>query len=113
MVVRIRLACHGIRNRPFYHVVVADIKSPRDGKHIEKVGIYDPIPSLDGIKNIELNIERIKYWLGVGAQPSETVARLLSKAGIIPPIPRKEDTLMASEKFFSSASHDLIVPKQQ
>jgi small subunit ribosomal protein S16 len=81
MVVRIRLARHGIkiRNRPFYNIVVANAKSPRDGKHIEKVGLYDPIPNEHGIKNVELNSDRIKYWLSVGAWPSDTVARLLSK----------------------------------
>src|SRR5436190_1929975 len=81
MVVRIRLARHGIKiaNRPFYHIVVANAKSPRDGKHLEDVGLYDPIPNEQGVKNVELNADRIKYWLGVGAQPSDTVARLLSK----------------------------------
>ncbi|RIB05073.1 ribosomal protein S16 domain-containing protein, partial [Gigaspora rosea] len=88
MVVRIRLACHGIRNRPFYHIVVANSKSPRDGKHIEKVGVYDPIPGSDGIKNIEWNVDRIKYWISCGAQPSDTVAKLLSRAGILPPLPK-------------------------
>ncbi|CAG8479680.1 25093_t:CDS:2 [Dentiscutata erythropus] len=86
MVVRIRLACRGIRNRPFYHIVVANSKSPRDGKHIEKVGAYDPIPGPDGVKNIEWDVDRIKYWISCGAQPSDTVAKLLSRAGIIPPL---------------------------
>ncbi|CAG8526012.1 8329_t:CDS:2 [Funneliformis mosseae] len=81
MVVRIRLARHGVRNRPFYHIVVANARAPRDGKHIEKVGLYDPIPNKQGIKNIELNADKIKYWLSVGAQPSDTVASLLSKSG--------------------------------
>ncbi|CAB4381491.1 unnamed protein product [Rhizophagus irregularis] len=90
MVVRIRLARHGIkiRNRPFYNIVVANAKTPRDGKHIEKVGLYDPIPIELGIKNVELNTDRIKYWLSVGAWPSDTVARLLSKAGIMPTLPK-------------------------
>ncbi|CAG8437511.1 7139_t:CDS:2, partial [Diversispora eburnea] len=65
-----RLARHGIRNRPFYHIVVANAKSPRDGKHIEQVGIYDPIPDANGVKHIEWKENRIKYWLTVGAQPS-------------------------------------------
>ncbi|CAG8458584.1 4194_t:CDS:2 [Acaulospora colombiana] len=88
MVVRIRLARHGIRNRPFYHIVVANSKSPRDGKHLEKLGVYDPIPGPDGVKSIEWKEDRIKYWLTVGAQPSDTVARLLSRAGILPPLPK-------------------------
>ncbi|CAI2169198.1 16860_t:CDS:2 [Funneliformis geosporum] len=81
MVVRIRLARHGVRNRPFYHIVVANARAPRDGKHIAKVGLYDPIPNQQGIKKIELEADKIKYWLSVGAQPSDTVARLLSKSG--------------------------------
>ncbi|CAG8468560.1 2415_t:CDS:2 [Ambispora leptoticha] len=81
MVVRIRLARHGIRNRPFYHIVVANARSKRDGKHIEKVGEFDPIPTRDRQKHIVWNQERIKYWLSVGAQPSDPVARLLAKVG--------------------------------
>ncbi|EEH53161.1 uncharacterized protein MICPUCDRAFT_8921, partial [Micromonas pusilla CCMP1545] len=87
MVVRIRLARRGHRNMPFYRIHVADARAPRDGKHLEIVGHYDPLPELDGNKHLSLKIERIKYWLSVGAQPSDTVARLLGQAGIIPPRP--------------------------
>eukprot|EP00958_Prasinococcus_capsulatus_P029733 scaffold7647_cov403-Prasinococcus_capsulatus_cf.AAC.5 len=62
---------------PFYRITVADAKAPRDGKHIEVVGHYNPIPAPDGNKHLGLNFERVKYWLGVGAQPSDTVSRLL------------------------------------
>ncbi|RHZ70869.1 hypothetical protein Glove_265g2 [Diversispora epigaea] len=98
MVVRMRLARHGIRNRPFYHIVVANSKSPRDGKHIEQVGIYDPIPDANGVKHIEWKENRIKYWLTVGAQPSDTVARLLSRAGILPPLPKPREKIEKSKK---------------
>jgi small subunit ribosomal protein S16 len=84
MVVRIRLARFGRKNLPFYRIFVANIKSPRDGKHIENVGHYDPVPKPDGNKHISLNFDRIKYWLAVGAQPTDTVARLLGKVGLIP-----------------------------
>ena len=78
-----------LQNLPFYRIFVADSRSPRDGKHLEQVGHYDPIPAKDGNKHLGLNIERIQYWLGVGAQPSPTVARLLGQAGVIPtPPPR-------------------------
>ena len=63
---------------------MADSRCPRDGRHLEQVGHYDPIPTKDGNKQLGLNMERIKYWLGVGAQPSPTVARLLGQAGVIP-----------------------------
>eukprot|EP00245_Coleochaete_scutata_P004563 TRINITY_DN17280_c0_g1_i1.p1 TRINITY_DN17280_c0_g1~~TRINITY_DN17280_c0_g1_i1.p1 ORF type:complete len:119 (-),score=11.85 TRINITY_DN17280_c0_g1_i1:377-733(-) len=83
--VRIRLARFGRRNLPFYRIFVADSRSPRDGKHLDIVGHYNPLPGKDGMKRIGINTERVKYWLSVGAQPSETVARLLSITGILPP----------------------------
>jgi small subunit ribosomal protein S16 len=89
MPVRIRLARFGTKNRPHYRVYVADSRAPRDGKHIEIVGHYDPIAQKDGHKHVGLNVERIKYWLSVGAQPSDTVARLLGQAGVIPAVPRR------------------------
>lgn len=72
---------------PMYKIFAADARSPRDGRHLEVLGYYDPIPEKDGHKHVGLNIERIKYWLSVGAQPSTTVGRLLSQAGVIPRSP--------------------------
>ena len=89
MGVRIRLARFGTKNRPYYRVYVADSRAPRDGKHLEIVGRYDPIAQKDGHKHVSLNVERIKYWLSCGAQPSDTVARLLGQAGVIPGLPRR------------------------
>ena len=79
MAVRIRLKRLGAKKRPFYRVVVADQRSPRDGRFIENIGKYHPLedPSL-----IEIDEERAMYWLRVGAQPSETVRTLMSKVGI-------------------------------
>jgi len=87
MPVRIRLARFGTKNRPHYRLHVCDSRSPRDGKHLEIVGHYDPIARRDGHKHVGLNVERIKYWLSCGAQPSDTVARLLGQAGVIPAPP--------------------------
>lgn len=70
----IRFTRQGRKNRPFYFIVVADKKSPRDGKHIEKVGSYDPIA-----KAIILDMERVQYWVGVGAQTSHAVKSLIKK----------------------------------
>lgn len=81
MVVRLRLARFGRYKFPFYRIYAADHRAPRDGKHLEILGHYDPIPQKDGNKHVGLHIERIKYWLSVGAQPSKPVARILSKAG--------------------------------
>jgi small subunit ribosomal protein S16 len=79
MAVRIRLRRMGAKKRPYYRVVVADQRSPRDGRFIENIGKYHPMdePSL-----IEIDEERALHWLGVGAQPSESVQRLMEKAGI-------------------------------
>ncbi|KAJ4796120.1 30S ribosomal protein S16 [Rhynchospora pubera] len=87
MAVRIRLARFGCRNRPFYRVMAADSRSPRDGKHLEVLGYYNPLPGQDGGKRMGLNFDRIKYWLSVGAQPSDPVQRLLFRAGLLPPPP--------------------------
>ena len=83
-VTRLRLARFGSRNRPFYHVVATDSRNARDSKPIEQLGTYDPIPfSLDGAKEVRLKVDRVKYWLSVGAQPSERVAYLLWRGGLI------------------------------
>ena len=78
MAVRIRLARHGTKKRPFYRIVVADGESPRDGKYLENVGTYDPL--IDPAK-VTLKTERIQYWMGQGAKPSDTVRSLLKKEG--------------------------------
>ena len=77
MSVRIRLKRTGAKNQPVYRVVVADSRSPRDGKFIEELGTYHP--SRKG-ENFTLNLERANYWIGVGAQPSDTVASMIRKA---------------------------------
>ncbi|MGD8470252.1 MAG: 30S ribosomal protein S16 [Desulfobacterales bacterium] len=78
MGVRIRLARHGAKKKPFYRIVVADSESPRDGRFLEKVGTYDPIK--DPVE-VSLNPDRIKYWMEKGAIPSDTVKSLLKKEG--------------------------------
>ncbi|KAL2324875.1 hypothetical protein Fmac_023933 [Flemingia macrophylla] len=80
MVVRIRLARLGCRNHPFYRVVVTDSKTTRDGKQLEVVGFYNPVAAKDDEKRVRLKMERVKYWLSVGAQPTEPVQRLLLRA---------------------------------
>eukprot|EP00891_Asterochloris_glomerata_P009981 jgi/Astpho2/9981/fgenesh1_pm.00153_%23_5_t len=90
MVVRLRLARFGRKHLPFYRIFAADARAPRDGRHLEVVGHYDPLPGKDGNKHITLDIDRIKYWMSVGAQPSVTVGRLLGQAGVIPPPPPRQ-----------------------
>ena len=79
--VRIRLKRIGRPHRPYYRIAAMDQRSARDSKTIEELGVYDPINS-DESKQIEINAERVKYWLSVGAQPTETVAGIIKRAGI-------------------------------
>ena len=74
--VRIRLKRMGRKRRPFYRVVAADSRSPRDGRHIEVLGTYNPMTEP---LTVDLKMERVNYWLGVGAQPTETVANLIKR----------------------------------
>ncbi|XP_014511075.1 30S ribosomal protein S16-1, chloroplastic [Vigna radiata var. radiata] len=82
MVVKIRLARLGCRNHPFYRVVVTDSKTPRDGKQLEVLGFYNPISGKDDEEKMRLKLERVKYWLSVGAKPTEPVEYLLYRAGL-------------------------------
>src|SRR5271165_7163984 len=83
MSLKIRLARGGAKKRPFYSIVVADSRSPRDGRFIEKLGTYNPMVERDHVERLTLKEERIKHWLGVGALPTERVARFLGDAGYI------------------------------
>jgi small subunit ribosomal protein S16 len=89
MVVRLRLQRFGRTHSPFYRMVVAHVKAPRDGKFIEVLGTYNPIANSAGNKEIRLKTDRIKYWISVGVQPSDRVAWILGKFGILPPPPRR------------------------
>ena len=84
MSLKIRLSRAGAKKRPFYRVVVADTRSPRDGRFLERLGTYDPMLPKDHPERVRLNEERVRHWLGVGALPSERVARFLGAAEIIP-----------------------------
>jgi len=80
MAVKLRLARHGAKKRPFYRIVVADIKFPRDGRFIESIGTYDPL--LDP-PAVNLKADRIKYWIDQGALPTDTVRNILKKEGVL------------------------------
>ena len=84
MALKIRLARHGAKKRPFYRIVVADSRSPRDGRYIERLGHFNPLLPKDHDERVILNVERIQHWLGVGAKPTDRVARMLGSAEIIP-----------------------------
>ncbi len=80
MSLKIRLARAGAKKHPYYHVVIADSRSPRDGKFIEKVGAWDPMQPKDSGKRVTLKLEKIAEWLKKGAQPTDRVARFISQA---------------------------------
>ena len=82
MAVSIRLSRGGSKKRPYYRIVVADARAPRDGAFIEKVGTYNPMLAKDDANRIVLNADRLKHWISVGAQPTDRVARFLDVAGI-------------------------------
>lgn len=82
MAVRIRLARGGSKKRPFYKIVAADQRAPRDGRFIEKLGTYNPLLPKDHAERVTLVEERIKYWLSVGSQPTDRVAKILSAQGL-------------------------------
>ena len=82
MALSIRLSRGGSKKRPYYRIVVADARAPRDGKFIEKIGNYNPLLAKDDDKRIVLDAERAKHWLANGAQPTDRVARFLDAAGV-------------------------------
>lgn len=82
MALSMRLSRGGSKKRPYYRIVVADARSPRDGKFIEKIGTYNPLLAKDDAKRVVLDTDRAKHWLSVGAQPTDRVARFLDVTGV-------------------------------
>ncbi|GAB4383879.1 30S ribosomal protein S16 [Albidovulum sp.] len=89
MAMKIRLARGGSKKRPFYSIVAADSRMPRDGRFIEKLGTYNPLLPKDSEERVRMNLERVQYWLGQGAQPTDRIARMLEAAGVKPKAERK------------------------
>ena len=83
MSVAIRMSRGGSKKRPYYKIVIADIRAPRDGKFIERIGSYNPLLAKDDEKRVVLDTDRAKHWLSVGAKPSDRVARFLDAAGLM------------------------------
>lgn len=106
MPVVIRMARAGTKKRPFYHIVAADSRSPRDGRFIERLGFFNPLLPKDNAERLKLDLDKAKAWIAKGAQPSDRVARFLDAAGIMKrekrnnperAIPRKQRKAMAEE----------------
>ncbi|SDC69820.1 30S ribosomal protein S16 [Ruegeria marina] len=83
MAMKIRLARGGSKKRPFYRIVAADSRMPRDGRFLEKLGTYNPLLPKDSEDRVKMDVERIQYWLGQGAQATDRVARMLEAAGVV------------------------------
>ena len=83
MAMKIRLARGGSKKRPFYRIVATDSRMPRDGRFIEKLGTYNPLLPKDSEERVKMNIERVQYWLGEGAQPTDRISRMLEAAGVL------------------------------
>ena len=103
----IRMARAGTKKRPFYHIVVADSRSPRDGRFIERLGYYNPLLPKDKPERLKLDLDKVKAWMAKGAKPSDRVMRFLDAAGVAKretrnnpekAVPRKERKVMAEEK---------------
>ena len=82
MAMKIRLARGGSKKRPFYRIVAADSRMPRDGRFIEKLGIYNPLLPKDSEDRVKMDVERVQYWMSQGAQATDRVARMLEAAGV-------------------------------
>ncbi len=83
MAIALRLSRGGAKKRPYYRIVAADNRSPRDGKYLEQIGTYNPLLAKDDANRVKLDEDRARYWIGVGAQPSDRVLRFLDAAGIM------------------------------
>ena len=83
MAIKIRLARGGSKKRPFYRIVAADSRMPRDGRFIERLGTYNPLLAKDSEERVKMNIERIQHWMGLGAQPTDRIRRMLEAAGAL------------------------------
>jgi small subunit ribosomal protein S16 len=82
MSVKMRLSRGGAKKKPYYYIIITPHTSPRDGRYIEQIGTFDPMLKKDDPNRVKLNLERAKYWLSVGAQPTDRVARFLDANGL-------------------------------
>ncbi|MEM7072141.1 MAG: 30S ribosomal protein S16 [Pseudomonadota bacterium] len=92
MALRIRLSRGGSKKRPYYRIVVADVRAPRDGRFIERIGHYNPLLPHDHHDRIAIDSERASYWLGIGAKPSDRVEHFFDQAGLLKAKARPEQT---------------------
>jgi len=117
MAIKIRLSRAGSKKRPIYRVVVTDSRNPRDGRFIEKVGMYNPLLKKDDKDRVQLDIEKIKEWMSKGAKPTDRVARFLGEAEVIPMPAQKSNPQKAIPKKKAqerlAAAQEASVPKEE
>ncbi len=125
MALKIRLSRGGAKKRPYYRIVIADSRSPRDGRFIEKIGAYNPMLAKDDPNRVVLDVERARHWLGRGATPSDRVARFLGQAEIIPmpaqrsnpqkalPKAKAQERMKAAEEAAAAAAAPAEEPKAE
>ena len=113
MAMKIRLARGGSKKRPHYSIVASDSRMPRDGRFLEKLGTYNPLLAKDSEDRVKMDMERVQYWLGQGAQPTDRVARFLEAAGVLAKtarnnpkqaVPGEKATKRAAEKAAKAAA---------
>ena len=112
MSLKIRLARGGAKKRPYYSIVVADSRSPRDGRFIEKVGAYNPILKSDDPNRVTLKLERIQEWMKKGAQPTDRVARFLDTAGVMKREPRNNPNKAKPGKKMTERAEAAAAPSE-
>ncbi|MCA8879493.1 MAG: 30S ribosomal protein S16 [Rhodobacteraceae bacterium] len=83
MAMKLRLARGGSKKRPMYRIVAADSRAPRDGRYIERLGTYNPLLPKDSEERVKMDLDRVRHWLGQGAEPTDRVSRMLEAAGVI------------------------------
>jgi small subunit ribosomal protein S16 len=113
MSLKIRLARAGTKKRPFYHIVIADSRSPRDGRFIERLGYFNPLLPKEKTERLKIDLDKVKAWLAKGAVPTDRVLRFLDEAGVVKrekrsnpekAIPRKERKVLAEERVKAAAA---------
>jgi small subunit ribosomal protein S16 len=113
MSLKLRLARAGTKKRPFYHIVAADSRSPRDGRFIQRIGYFNPLLAKDNTERLKIDLDAVKSWLAKGALPTDRVARFLDEAGVKKrekrnnperALPRKERKALAEEKAKEAAA---------
>ena len=111
---KIRLSMGGVRKRPVYKIVVADSRAPRDGRFVEKIGLFNPLLPKDKKERIKVETERVKYWISKGAKPTLRVSRILGEAQLMPmPKPGNNPQKSCSEKRKKKNGGPKKIPKKE